>query len=408
MKNHLGESDDSNFEIKNYKFNPLFKDKAKFQIIENKKEQKILEYIPKKKNNENAIPSMTDSKSTPNNTLGPIGAIPTLNKHKANSQHIQTINEKNRYLKQENDINIIRNNYKEKIALLEEDYNKKILKMEEKNNQLIENIKELYRNKINEIQNQMGQHLNKVNKQNLELLNEIRILRTNSISLQEHYEKINELNNKWEEKFKNYKKNYENKYKQISTKIDTEFPLDKIFMEINSSTSPDNLLKMIKLIELKNKIGYYTFLLNLQEKYNEDYEKFEETNKKEVKNLKKYAIKRFDDIIKDNKDVGDNNYGKKNTNNSQSKLDDKNYLKKSEIVNYDYSYLNDNNNKSGINNNINNINNIEGNQNNNLNISKSISYTQDKFSSDLESFNFNDDSIPNKDIQVLSPPDVIK
>ena len=401
MKNQLGESDDSNFEIKNYKFNPLFKGKTKYQNVENKNDQKILEYIPKKKNNDNVIPSMTDSRSTPNNTLGPIGAIPTLNKQKSNSQ---IINDKNRYLKQENDINIIRNNYKEKISLLEEDYNKKILKIEEKNNQLIENIKELYKNKINEIQNQMGQHLNKVNKQNLELLNEIRILRTNSIPLQEHYEKINELNNKWEEKFKNYKKNYENKYKQISSKIETEFPLDKIFMEINSSTTPDNLLKMIKLIELKNKIGYYTFLLNLQEKYNEDYEKFDEINKEKMKNLKKYAIKRFDNIIKDNKNI-ENNYEKKNNSNiNQSKLDDKNFLKKSEIVNYD-SYLIDNNNKSGINNNINNF---EGNQNNNLNISKSISITQDKFSSDLESFNFNDDSIPNKDIQVLSPPDVIK
>ena len=399
MKNHLGESDDSNFEIKNYKFNPLFKDKAKFQIIENKKEQKILEYIPKKKNNENAIPSMTDSKSTPNNTLGPIGAIPTLNKHKANSQHIQTINEKNRYLKQENDINIIRNNYKEKIALLEEDYNKKILKMEEKNNQLIENIKELYRNKINEIQNQMGQHLNKVNKQNLELLNEIRILRTNSISLQEHYEKINELNNKWEEKFKNYKKNYENKYKQISTKIENELPLDKIFAEINTSLTPENLLKMIKLIELRNKIGYYTFILNLQEKYNDDYEQFDDINKEKIKNLKKYTIQRFDDIIKDDGKI-DKTFIKKNSDNLSKFDGDKTYLKKSEIVNYE-SFLRNDNDRSGINN-------IEGNYNNNLSVSKSISIAQDKFSSDLESFNFSNDTIPNKDIQVLSPPELIK
>ena len=57
--------------------------------------------------------------------------------------------------------------------------------------------------------------------------------------MQEHYEKINDLNNKWEEKFKNFKKNYENKYKQISKKIETELPLDKVFEEINSSLKLD-------------------------------------------------------------------------------------------------------------------------------------------------------------------------
>jgi hypothetical protein len=45
---------------------------------------------------------------------------------------------------------------------------------------------------------------------------------------------------------------------------------------------------------------------------------------------------------------------------------------------------------------------------NNLSISKSISNIQEKFSSDLESFNFNDDSIPNKDIQIINPPELIK
>ena len=299
MKNHLGDSDDNNFEIKNYKFNPQFKDKTKHQINENidrnKKDKKYNEHIPNKKNYENAIPSMTDSLSTPNNTMGPIGATPTLNKHKSDSYYNQN---RNQYLKQEDNINIIRNNYKEKISLLEEEYNKKILKIEERNNQLIESIKELNKNKINEIQNQLGQQLKKINNLNLELLNEIRILRTNWIPLQEHYEKINELNSKWEEKFKNLKKNYEIKYKQISNKIETELPLDKILMEINSSISPDNLLKMIKIIELRNKIGYFSFILNLQEKYNEDYEKFDEMNKEKMRNLKKYAIQRFDDIIK--------------------------------------------------------------------------------------------------------------
>ena len=388
MKNNLADSDDNPFEIKKLKFNPVFKEKTKQQNDELIK-RNIFNNIPHKKVYENVVPSISDS-SVPDNVMVTVGSIPTLNKQKSNlTQNSQPSFNKDQNLNNLNieDINILRNNYKEKINLLEQDFNKKLLKMEEKNKQLIETIKELYNKKINEIKNQMGQNLNKINKQNLELLNEIRILRTKSIPLQEHNEKLNDLNNKWEEKFRNYKKNYENKYKQISTKIENELPLDKIFDEINSSSTPDNLLKMIKLIELRNKIGYYSFILNLQEKYNEEYERFDEINKEKLKNLKKYAIQRFDDIIKDEK--GERNYTKKY---SGSKLDlDKNYMKKSEIVNYE----------SGMNNN-------EGNNNVNLSISKSLSITQEKYSSDLESFNFNDDSIPNKDIQVLSPPEMIK
>ena len=395
MKNILGDSDDNNFEMKKYKFNPIFKDKSKLPNNDkNKKQQNNYEYIPNKKLSENDIPSISDN-STPNNTLGQIGAFPTLNKQKANSQKIQTLNDKLENIKKEDDINILRNNYKEKITLLEQDYHKKLLKIEEKNKQLIENIKEIYDNKINEIRNQMVQHLSKINRQNLDLLNEIRTMRTNYIPLQEHYEKVNDLNIKWEEKFKNYKKNYENKYKQISMKIENELPLDKIFTEINTSLTPENLLKMIKLIELRNKIGYYSFILNLQEKYNEDYEKFDEINKEKIRNLKKYSIQRFDDIIKDDR----KNIIKLNSGNQNNFDYDKNILKKSEIVNYE-SNIKDID-KSGINN-------IDGNHIINLNISKSISITQDKFSSELESFNFNDDSIPNKNIQVLSPPEMIK
>jgi len=403
MRNILADSDDNNFEIKNYKFNPVFKEKIKPQNTnkndKNKKGNNNYDYLPNKKIYENAIPSISDS-SIHDNVMSPKGQIPTLNKQKSNTQKFQnTFNNKDQYLKQEEDLNILRNNYKEKINLLEQEYNKKLLKMEEKNNQLIENIKELYKNKINEIKNQMGQNLNKINKQNLDLINEIRIIRANSIPLQEHYEKLNDLNNKWEEKFKNYRKSYENKYKQISAKIETELPLDKIFNEITSSTTSENLLNMIKLIELRNKIGYYSFILNLQDKYNEDYERFDEINKERMRNLKKYAIQRFDDIIKD-EGKGDNNMWKKNSGNLSKLEIDKNFLKKSEIVNYE-SYLKNDNDKSGINN-------LDGNNNANLSISKSISITQDKFSSDLESFNFNDDSIPNKDIQVLSPPEMIK
>ena len=392
MKNKLMESDDNNFDIKKYQFNPVFKDKFSHQSNEKTEMQvKNTDYNQNKKFQE--YTASLESLSKPNNTIGPTSAVPTLNKPK---NDITSFNNKDKYLillKQEEDMNILRNNYKEKMSLLEQDYNKKLLKMEENNKKLIESIKGLYDNKIKEIQAQTNQHLNDVNKRNLELLNELRMLRTNTIPLREHYEKINEINNKWEEKFKTFKKNYENKYKQISKKIEEELPLDKIFEEINASLTPENLIKTIKLIELRNKIGYYSFILNLQEKYNEDYEKFEEINKEKIKNLKKYVNQRFDDIIKEKENESNNK-------NNVRKYSDNN-MKKSDIVNYD-SF----NDKSGINleqNHINNnINNI------NINVSKSNSINQEKLSSDLESFNFNDDSIPNKDIQVLSPPDLIK
>ena len=113
--------------------------------------------------------------------------------------------------------------------------------------------------------------------------------------------------------------------------------------------------------------------------------------KEKIRNLKKYVNQRFDDIIKDKE-------------NDDNKKNDRKYsdnIKKSDIVNYDSlidkSGLNIEQNHGGINKN-----------NNNINLSKSNSINQEKLSSDLESFNFNDDSIPNKDIQVLSPPDLIK
>ena len=383
------ESDDNNFDIKKYQFNPVFKDKITQQTSEKNEIQiKNTDYNQNKKFPE--YNASLESISKPNNTIGPTSAVPTLNKQK---NDLISFNNKDKYLillKQEEDMNILRNNYKEKISLLEQDYNKKLLKIEEKNKLLIDKIKESYDTKIKEITTQTNQYLNKVNKQNLELLNELRVLRTNSIPLQEHFEKINDVNNKWEEKFKNFKKNYENKYKQISKKIEKELPLDKIFEEINSSLTPENLIKTIKLIELRNKIGYYTFILNLQEKYNEDYEKFEEVNKEKIKNLKKYVNQRFDDMIKDNNNNNNKNYMRNYSDNN---------MKKSDIVNYD-----SNNDRSGLNIDQNQINNNR----NNINVSKSNSINHEKLSSDLESFNFNDDSIPNKDIQVLLPPDLIK
>ena len=111
-------------------------------------------------------------------------------------------------------------------------------------------------------------------------------------------------------------------------------------------------------------------------------------------------MKRFDDIIKD-KEYEKNN-ARKNSDYMNKLEGDKNIMKKSDIVNYDS--IND---KSGLNIENNNSN-INNNYNNNLIISKSNSINQEKLSSDLESFNFNDDSIPNKDIQVLSPPEFIK
>ena len=383
------ESDDNNFDIKKYQFNPVFKDKITQQTSEKNEIQiKNTDYNQNKKFPE--YNASLESISKPNNTIGPTSAVPTLNKQK---NDLISFNNKDKYLillKQEEDMNILRNNYKEKISLLEQDYNKKLLKIEEKNKLLIDKIKESYDTKIKEITTQTNQYLNKVNKQNLELLNELRVLRTNSIPLQEHFEKINDVNNKWEEKFKNFKKNYENKYKQISKKIEKELPLDKVFEEINSSLTPENLIKTIKLIELRNKIGYYTFILNLQEKYNEDYEKFEEVNKEKIKNLKKYVNQRFDDMIKDNNNNNNKNYMRNYSDNN---------MKKSDIVNYD-----SNNDRSGLNIDQNQINNNR----NNINVSKSNSINHEKLSSDLESFNFNDDSIPNKDIQVLLPPDLIK
>ena len=389
MKNNLLESDENNFEIKKYKFNPVFKDKLNEQNLDKNDNNinKNTDYSQNKKIQE--YNESLEPISKANNTIGQTGTFPTLNKQKYETSGFDNKDKYLILLKQEEDMNILRKNYKEKIALLEQDYNKKILKMEEKNKELIENIKSLYNNKIKEIHNQANQYLNKVNKQNLELLNELRILRANSISIQEHNEKINDINYKWEEKFKNLKKNYENKYKQIAKKIETELPLDKVFEELNTSLTPDNMIKMIKLIELRNKIGYYSFILNLQEKYNEDFEKFDEINKDKIKNLKKYAMKRFDDIIKD-KEYDKNNIKKNNSDYMNKFEGEKNSMKKSDIVNYD-SYID----KSGLN-------------NNNLYVSKSGSINPEKLSSDLESFNFNDDSIPNKDIQVLSPPDFIK
>jgi hypothetical protein len=73
-----------------------------------------------------------------------------------------------------------------------------------------------------------------------------------------------------------------------------------------------------------------------------------------------------------------------------------NYNKKSDIVNFGSISKNDISlNKSKI-------------DDNNLSLSKTISGIQEKFSSDFESFNFNDDSIPSKEIQILNPPELIK
>ena len=373
--------EDNNFEMRNYKFNPSLTEKDK-KLNTNKfintdkatteNSRKITSDLPyNKKQKETSIPTVTDSTTHYNNSTFPVTL--TLNRptNKNNLQLEQKYND---------EINLLKKNYKDKVNMLEEEYNKQINKMKDYNLQLIDNIKNIYEKKLYEIKNQYDDHLSKINKQNLELLNEIRNLRANSISLQEHAIKIEENNLKWDEKFKNLKKEYENKFKQIAIKIENELPLDKIFAEINSELTPDNLMKMIKLIELRNKIGYYSFILKLNENYCEDYEKFDEVNKKNIHNLKKYAIERFDNILKTN------------NNNNNENINKENNLKKSEIVNYDSNTRND-----GTSNVIN---------YNNLSMSKSLSI-QDKFSS-LESFNFNDDTIPNKEIQVLTPPEIIK
>ena len=375
-------TEDNNFEMRNYKFNPTFTEKDKKpnpnKFINSDKlttdnSRKITSDLPlNKKQKETTIPTITDSTIRYNNSPFPI----TLSLNRPTNKNNPQLEQKH-----EEEINILKKNYRDKVNMLEEEYNKQIAKMKENNLQLINNIKNIYDKKLYEIKNQYDIHLSKINKQNLELLNEIRNFRANSISLQEHAIKIEENNLKWDEKFKTLKKEYENKFKQIALKIDNELPLDKIFMEINSESTPDNLMKMIKIIELRNKIGYYSFILKLNENYCEDYEKFDEINKKNIHNLKKYAMERFDNILKTN-------------NNNNENINKENILKKSEIVNYESNTRNDG---------PNNMNNF-----NNLSMSKSLSITQEKFSSDLESFNFNDDNIPNKEIQVLTPPEIIK
>ena len=84
MKNNLQESDDNNFEIKKYKFNPIFKDKLNEQISDkNDNMNKNTDYSQNKKNQEYNASLETISK--PNNTIGPTGKVPTLNKQKFES-----------------------------------------------------------------------------------------------------------------------------------------------------------------------------------------------------------------------------------------------------------------------------------------------------------------------------------
>ena len=75
----------------------------------------------------------SESVSKPYNRIGSTSPVPTLNKPK---NVPLSFNNKDKYLilvKQEEIMNILRNNYKEKIALLEQECNKKMMKIEEKN-----------------------------------------------------------------------------------------------------------------------------------------------------------------------------------------------------------------------------------------------------------------------------------
>ena len=146
-------SDDNNFYIKN--INSIQFSKI---IILNKSTKKNENQIKNTDHNHskkfqeyNVLPEYL-SKS--NNIIGTTSAVPILNKPK---NGLVSFNNKDKYsilLKQEENMNILRNYYKEKISLLEQDYNKKLLKIEEKNKQLIGNVKNLYNNEIIEIKHQ--------------------------------------------------------------------------------------------------------------------------------------------------------------------------------------------------------------------------------------------------------------
>ena len=225
-------------------------------------------------------------------------------------------------------------------------------------------------------------------------------MRTNTISLSIYYDKINELNTIWEKKLKKLQEDYEIKFKQISSKINENFSIEKV----EGYNQEKDMLSMLSKIKAKHKISYYSYILELQKKYNEFYRKLSIDKNEKLENFKASIIKKFNSLLgisanNDNNLINLNTNSIKNDNiNTNPNLYTNDHRKKSELVNYDTSKLNKLTNSirktpyegEAYTNNI-----------------GTVSKAQDRFSSDFESFNFNEDSLPNKDIQILSPPELI-
>ena len=366
----------------------------------------------KEKNEKSTV--VTNKINEPDNQINTnkqnIEKIPTISKISLGIQNnnLAEINEKleEELIKKREEIQKLKKNYKTKVSLIESDNQKNISQMEEKYKDLIRTLNNTYEAKTAEIKSQYNLNIAKINQQYLNLLNEVRNLRANSISLQIHYEKINEIKNYWEKKFKKLEQDYENKFQSISSKLDKNLPLDDLFKDIKNKIDINNLNQIIKIIKLKNQINYSNYILELSNNFNINCQKLNIENNEKINNLKSYVIQKFNHLFKD-----DSN--KKFINNSENDLNnhignnkdninkvilnnESNYNKKSDIVNFGSISKNDISlNKSKI-------------DDNNLSLSKTISGIQEKFSSDFESFNFNDDSIPSKEIQILNPPELIK
>ena len=366
----------------------------------------------KEKNEKSTV--VTNKINEPDNQINTnkqnIEKIPTISKISLGIQNnnLAEINEKleEELIKKREEIQKLKKNYKTKVSLIESDNQKNIFQMEEKYKDLIRTLNNTYEAKTAEIKSQYNLNITKINQQYLNLLNEVRNLRANSISLQIHYEKINEIKNYWEKKFKKLEQDYENKFQSISSKLDKNLPLDDLFKDIKNKIDINNLNQIIKIIKLKNQINYSNYILELSNNFNINCQKLNIENNEKINNLKSYVIQKFNHLFKD-----DSN--KKFINNSENDLNnhignnkdninkvilnnESNYNKKSDIVNFGSISKNDISlNKSKI-------------DDNNLSLSKTISGIQEKFSSDFESFNFNDDSIPSKEIQILNPPELIK
>ena len=204
-------------------------------------------------------------------------------------------------------------------------------------------------------------------------------------------------------KIKFFQEKYQNFINDLNEKIN-KIDLNKIFENIKNKINEENFLDLIKIIKLKNKISYFNFILNLQNDYTKNFNNLQNNKINQFENLKKIVINKFDELY--------NNKTIKNLSTNFNEYENNiNQTTNNEIINEN----NENNNNIITHTNNFNENKRKSNKSDLVNyesednfISKSISNIQSKFQSDLSSFNFNDDSLPNKDIQNLSPPELIK